>query len=162
MREKWSASIPRRSSPCSVRRMMNAWSRRETICSLTIRLSRPKSMTIPCLGSYSSVEGSPLTVTKRRYEWPCISRQAPSYPSRACAASNENSLVRRIVAIRLRCCVVTISLSHMLQCTKIMFLSKHATGMPCGRGGGDYAGLHAAGFVRGWEFMDVMYGCYVM
>lgn len=30
-----------------------------------------------------------------------------------------------------------------------MFLSKHATGMPCGRGGGDYAGLHAAGFVRG-------------
>ena len=58
-----------------------------------------------------------------------------------------------------------------------MFLSKHATGMPCGRGGGhyagphaagfvrgggDYAGLHAAGFVRGWGFMDVMYGCYVM
>lgn len=30
-----------------------------------------------------------------------------------------------------------------------MFLSKHATGMPCVRGGGDYAGLHAAGFVRG-------------
>lgn len=73
-----------------------------------------------------------------------------------------------------------------------MFLSKHATGMPCGRGGGDYAGPHAAGFVRGggdyagpraagsvrggedyagpravgsvrgWGFMDVMYGCYVM
>lgn len=43
-----------------------------------------------------------------------------------------------------------------------MFLSKHATGMPCGRGGGDYAGPHAAGFVRGWEFMDVMYGGYVM
>lgn len=58
-----------------------------------------------------------------------------------------------------------------------MFLSKHATGMLCVRGGGDYAGLHAAGFVRGWGdyaglytvgsvrgggFMDVMYGCYVM
>lgn len=32
-----------------------------------------------------------------------------------------------------------------------MFLSKHATGMPCGRGGGDYAGPRAAGSVRGGE-----------
>ena len=30
-----------------------------------------------------------------------------------------------------------------------MFLSKHATGMPCGRGGGDYAGLYTVGSVRG-------------
>ena len=30
-----------------------------------------------------------------------------------------------------------------------MFLSKHATGMPCGRDGGDYAGPHAACSVRG-------------
>lgn len=58
-----------------------------------------------------------------------------------------------------------------------MFLSKHATGMPCGRGGGrgagphaacsvrggeDYAGLYTVGSVRGGGFMDVMYGCYVM
>ena len=39
-----------------------------------------------------------------------------------------------------------------------MFLSKHATGMPCGRGGGHYAGPHAAGFVRGGG----IYGCDVM
>lgn len=58
-----------------------------------------------------------------------------------------------------------------------MFLSKHATGIPCGRGGedyagpravgsvrggGDYAGLYTVGSVRGWGLMDVMYGCYVM
>lgn len=30
-----------------------------------------------------------------------------------------------------------------------MFLSKHATGMPCGRGGEDYAGPRAVGSVRG-------------
>lgn len=32
-----------------------------------------------------------------------------------------------------------------------MFLSKHATGIQCGRGGGDYAGPRAAGSVRGGE-----------
>jgi 6-pyruvoyl tetrahydropterin synthase/QueD family protein len=53
-----------------VRRTMNEWSNCDIICSPTMRLSSPKSITIPCLGSYSSTDGSPLIVTNRRYEWP--------------------------------------------------------------------------------------------
>lgn len=42
-----------------------------------------------------------------------------------------------------------------------MFLSKHATGMPCGRGVGDIMQGLTRRVPSAAGGMDVMYGCYV-
>ena len=63
---KRSASSRRSASPEAEARSTSAWSKRETTSSFTMRLSKPKSITIPYLGSRGSSPGVPFTVTNRR------------------------------------------------------------------------------------------------